>query len=143
MGPYAHIHSIVTSFGSSHPSCAHPHFTFFQVQTKSKLKQLQPETWPNLENQTCCVENRRNLPTPMTLDAVVICQFRQWLLSNQRSGYTPAFNSIIATDNNALSWCDMEDLIAIFSNLKESNDPNLYTVDDLSALLSGMTVNHQ
>ena len=77
------------------------------------------------------------------MNATVIQQFRQWLVANQRSGYTPAFNSIIATPNNALSWCDMEDLIAIFSNLKESNDPNLYTVDDLSALLSGMTVNHQ
>ena len=77
------------------------------------------------------------------MNTVVIQQFRQWLVANQRSGYTPAFNSIIATDNNALSWCDMDDLIAIFSNLKESNDPNLYDVDDLSALLSGMTVNHQ
>ena len=48
---------------------------------------------------------------------------------------------IIKEPNNTLDWCDYEDLIAIFINLKESSDPNHYSIDDLSSLLSGLSVN--
>ena len=68
-------------------------------------------------------------------------KFKVWLQKNNRDGYIPAYNSIIKEPNNTLNWCDYEDLIAIFINLKESSDPNHYSIDDLSSLLSGLSVN--
>jgi hypothetical protein len=77
------------------------------------------------------------------MDGNLAEQFRQWLLSNNRSRYTTAFNSIVSSTNSALSWCDMEDLVAIFSSLKENSNENVFvSVDELSTLLSGLSVDN-
>jgi|MEHZ01.3.fsa_nt_MEHZ010888689.1_1 hypothetical protein len=69
-------------------------------------------------------------------------QFHTWLQNNNRAGYIPAYDSIVKDEaTNTLSWCDFDDLKAIFLNLKATADPNYYSVDDLNAIFTNLSVN--
>jgi len=81
--------------------------------------------------------------TELQMDDKTIENFRHWLTANKRAGYLPALTAIVQEPDHTLSWCDAEDLVAIFSTLKESDDPNFYSVDELSSLLSDLSFQKQ
>jgi len=61
----------------------------------------------------------------------------RWLQSHSRAGYVKAFLELRRDSPETLGWCDLEDLIAIFSPLPPQDDP---TDDALAGLLAGLAV---
>ena len=83
---------------------------------------------------------------PPEIDA----RFEKWALSNSRGGYLPAFRLIRQEQPRTLGWCDLEDLIAIFSGLKEmpeqanvkSDSVVTKEAEGLLALFANLSIEH-
>ncbi len=74
-------------------------------------------------------------------------QMTAWMRAHKRGGYVRAYLSIRRHNPESLGWCDLEDLRAIFSALREQEERADQTpaaaaaeADQLAALFAGMKV---